>query len=190
MRFQSISLLSAVLVVAAAQRVEQDDIPWECNDVCANLVSTAKRCDDSTNDDNAELQCICTAQNASTLVPNCELCVRNNDWQTEGDRQNSDDNTHVFDVLTDCNFARAMQTPSPTVVPSFFSSGGTIVSTSVTVMVTPSMNATSRASSAVSGSASTRASSGSVAAATGGAAPMQTGAAIGLGALGLAFGLL
>lgn len=48
MRFQSISLLSAVLVVAVAQRVEQDDIPWECNDVCANLVSTAKRCDDST----------------------------------------------------------------------------------------------------------------------------------------------
>lgn len=46
MRFQNISLLGAVLAVVAAQRVEQDDIPWECNDVCADLVSTAKRCDD------------------------------------------------------------------------------------------------------------------------------------------------
>lgn len=99
----------------------------------------------------------------------------------------------VFDVLTDCNFARAMQTPSPTVVPSFFSSGGTIVSTSVTVMVTPSGNPVSRASSAASAASAasaSRASSNSVVAATGGAAPMQTGAAIGLGALGLAFGLL
>jgi hypothetical protein len=45
MRFQTLSMVSAVLAVVAAQKVEQSDIPSQCNNVCADLVSTALRCD-------------------------------------------------------------------------------------------------------------------------------------------------
>lgn len=46
MRFQTISVVTAILAVVAADKVEQDDIPAQCNSVCADLVSTARRCDD------------------------------------------------------------------------------------------------------------------------------------------------
>ncbi|KAF1918785.1 hypothetical protein BDU57DRAFT_511532 [Ampelomyces quisqualis] len=175
MHFQTLSTFSAILAVVAAQKVEQSDIPSQCNNVCADLVSTAQRCDRENNDnDPAELQCICTSQNANTLVPDCELCVR----QNNRDNDNDDDND-VYDVLTSCSFQRAQQTSmasgsqSPTVVQTSISSGGTMVQTSVTV--TPS---------APVGSASALQN-------TGAAAPAQTGAALGLGALGLAaLGLL
>ncbi|KAH3950714.1 hypothetical protein HBI25_215830 [Parastagonospora nodorum] len=168
MRFQTLTLVSTILALAAAQKVEQDDIPTQCTSVCADLVSTALRCDRDNNDnDAAELQCICTSQNANTLVPNCELCVRSN-------RNNGNDND-VNDVLTSCSFQRASQTisgsasasGSGTVVPTVISTSGTVVSTSVTV-----------------------ANTAAPAASTGGAMPKQTGAAVGLGALGLALGLL
>ncbi|KAH7413619.1 hypothetical protein DE146DRAFT_626758 [Phaeosphaeria sp. MPI-PUGE-AT-0046c] len=155
MRFQTLSILAVALAVVAAQKVEQDDIPSQCNSVCADLVSTAQRCDNQNDDDNAELQCICSSQNANTLVPDCELCVRTNN--RNDDRVDDND---VYDVLTSCSFTRAQQTPSGTVIQTTISSSGTIMQTSV--MVTP----------------------------TGGAAPRQTGAAIGLGALGLALGML
>lgn len=35
--------------------------------------------------DNAELQCICSATNANTLIPTCEACVTQFDVDTDDD---------------------------------------------------------------------------------------------------------
>lgn len=83
-------------------------------------------------------------------------------------------NEDVYDVLTSCSFTRAQQTSGGTVVQTTISSSGTVFQTSVTF--TPTGSAVPGANSVVP--------------TTGGAAPRQTGAAIGLGVLGLALGML
>jgi hypothetical protein len=41
---------------------------------------------DFPDDDRAELECVCRAQNANTLIPTCEACV------AQFDRRDNDDN--------------------------------------------------------------------------------------------------
>ncbi|KAH7407060.1 hypothetical protein DE146DRAFT_418296 [Phaeosphaeria sp. MPI-PUGE-AT-0046c] len=211
MRVSTISLLSAVLAVASAQRIKQSEIPSSCNSVCADTVSAANTCKNSSNGDSfAELQCICGSSNANTYVPNCELCVRSNlsNTYTPDTNSNYDYNDFldkvnpVYEVMTSCGLSRAQATASPTVVVSSVGSSRTIVSTSATA--TPSGSAASSMGSSMGSSAgssgTTPRASGSVTPtgsasiavqSTAGAAPQQTGAVLGLGALGLvALGML
>ncbi|OAK94038.1 hypothetical protein IQ06DRAFT_235074 [Phaeosphaeriaceae sp. SRC1lsM3a] len=171
MRVSNLSLLSAVLAVASAQRIKQSEIPSSCNSVCADTVSAANTCKNSSNGDGfAELQCICGSSNASTYVPNCELCVRSNLSNTYSSVPNS--NYDYNDFLDKVN-----------------RSSSTIVSTSATV--TPSGSAASSMGSSsttprASGSVTPTGSASIAVQSTAGAAPQQTGAVFGLGALGLA----
>lgn len=56
-----------------AQEVENEDVPSQCRAVCANTLAISDRC--NSGDDDVELNCICSANNASSDIPNCEACV-------------------------------------------------------------------------------------------------------------------
>ncbi|KAF2031396.1 hypothetical protein EK21DRAFT_110994 [Setomelanomma holmii] len=179
MLFQKLAIFSALEVFAAAQDINQDDIPQQCTAVCVGVVSISRRCDDTTNDDRAELDCICRAPNANVLVPACEACVAEFDNDDTDMDDNSVDDNDVLEVLTRCNFTTtayntaSAQSILSSVASSFASASGSVaVITSGTVVRTTSIAAQTsvpQQSTAVS--------------------PIQT-AAMGLGALGLAMQLL
>lgn len=102
MLFQKLALLSAIAGFAAAQDVDNNDIPQQCQDVCNSLVTASRGCDNSTStsprchcpyllltqhsdDDGAEIQCVCNTQNAGAFIPACDACV-------ETFRRREDDN--------------------------------------------------------------------------------------------------
>lgn len=107
MLFQKIALISTLAALVPAQDISQDDIPQQCTAICAEVVAISRQCDDQTSkrllepllllscahnfqdDDAAELQCICTAPNANTLIPNCEACVA----EFDNDDDDTDDNS-------------------------------------------------------------------------------------------------
>merc|ERR1739845_239835 len=67
MLFSKLTIISALAAFAAAQYT----------DVCAQVGSITNGCKNDSNDDSsAVLQCICTANNANQLIPQCEACVR------------------------------------------------------------------------------------------------------------------
>lgn len=76
-------LLLAAIVVAS----NIDDVPQQCHDVCAPVVSLASSCEDrSDDDDDDELNCICNGSDASTNIPMCDACITNygNDGRDNG----------------------------------------------------------------------------------------------------------
>ncbi|KAF2128597.1 hypothetical protein P153DRAFT_376709 [Dothidotthia symphoricarpi CBS 119687] len=186
MLYQKLAVIAAITAAAAAQDVSQDDIPSQCTAICAEVVTISTQCDQQNENDTAELQCVCNATNANTLIPACEACVAQFDVDNDDD-DNVRDND-VYEVLTRCNFstttynAASASSLASSIATSMNSaasasssaSGAVITSTSGTVLVTASVTP---ASTAAQGA--------------GNAAPAPTAAAaIGLGALGLAFGML
>lgn len=108
MLFQLFAIFSALTAPAAAQEITQDDIPSACTGICADVVTLAQQCantpslclhthahtqSDRTVDDTAELDCMCRAPNAGTLIPACEACVAEYD----------NDDTDTDDVSVDEN---------------------------------------------------------------------------------------
>lgn len=70
--FSALALAASVL----AQDIDSNDVPSQCTDACASVVSLTARCDKSTNDDDsAERKCVCDDPNASKSVPNCAACL-------------------------------------------------------------------------------------------------------------------
>merc|ERR1711874_542803 len=86
------------------------NIPAECTDVCAQVGSITNGCKNDSNDDSSEvLQCICTANRANVLIPNCQACVR----QYNGNNNDNDsDNDDSYRLLTDCNYVTTTYNPS------------------------------------------------------------------------------
>merc|ERR1712014_372832 len=187
MLFSKLTIISALATFAAAQDTDFDfdNIPAECTDVCAQVGSITNGCKNDSNDDSsAVLQCICTANNANTLIPQCESCVR----QYNGN--DNDDGSDQYRLLTDC----AYQTT--TVVGG---GAGAVQTTAVdtnTVSVTSVIQPTSVAVIVTTGSdglvaTTTETDTNTVPAETSNPAAMKTaGAAMGIGALGLALGML
>merc|ERR1712014_39528 len=187
MLFSKLTIISALATFAAAQDTDFDfdNIPAECTDVCAQVGSITNGCKNDSNDDSsAVLQCICTANNANTLIPQCESCVR----QYNGN--DNDDGSDQYRLLTDC----AYQTT--TVVGG---GAGAVQTTAVdtnTVSVTSVIQTTSVAVIVTTGSdglvaTTTETDTNTVPAETSNPAAMKTaGAAMGIGALGLALGML
>ncbi|KAH7348071.1 hypothetical protein BKA66DRAFT_432649 [Pyrenochaeta sp. MPI-SDFR-AT-0127] len=182
MLFQKLAIISALAAFVAAQDLSQDDIPQQCTAICAEIVAISRRCDNENESDAAELDCVCRAPNANTLLPPCEACVAQFDTD---DNDDTDDTTpdvnDVLEVLTRCNFTRTTynSASASSVLQSVSSarpsaSGSVIAVTSGTVVRTTSVAASTQLPQQ-----------------TANAAPVQTaGAAIGLGALGLALGML
>ena len=181
MLLQKLAIVSLLAGIVASQDVSNDDIPQQCRAVCAEVVTISRRCDDQTDNDRAELECICRAPNANTLVPTCEACVAQFDTDTDNDDNDRNDND-VFEVLTRCNFtttAYNSQSASnilQSLASSFASAPGSVVrTTSGTVVFTTSVAA---------------GATGAPVQSTAGA-PVQTAAAgAAMGLVGLAMGLL
>lgn len=75
---RSLFLFSALALVASvlAQDIDSNDVPSQCKDACASVVSLTARCDNSTHDDDsAEMKCVCNDPGASKNVPNCAACL-------------------------------------------------------------------------------------------------------------------
>jgi hypothetical protein len=90
----ALALLATTYVFAQDfDDLDNDDIPAQCSLVCSNIVAVANTCDRSFDDDHAELNCVCMADNAAIVVPLCASCVlsvrdeRNDD---DGDDDNDD----------------------------------------------------------------------------------------------------
>ncbi|KAH7387009.1 hypothetical protein DE146DRAFT_768844 [Phaeosphaeria sp. MPI-PUGE-AT-0046c] len=179
MRYQQLALVAVLVTLAVAQDIAQNNIPSQCFAFCADVISIAQRCENTTDNDTAELDCICRTPNAGTLLPTCEACVseyddKDNDVEGTGDAGNE-----VYDVLTRCGFSAAYynaQSASSVLVSvaSSFAqaSGSVVVTTSGTAVLLTSVRASTQVPSQ-----------------TAGAAPART-AAVGMGVLGLAVGLL
>ncbi|KAJ5990222.1 hypothetical protein N7499_010749 [Penicillium canescens] len=104
----------SVLALAAsvvAQDVDSSDIPSQCKDVCAPVVSLTSTCDKkANNDDAAEMKCVCDDPRASKSVPNCAACL--DTYSKDG--KNNDAN----DLVRQCSFSSttydAASSPSAT----------------------------------------------------------------------------
>lgn len=75
---RSLFLFSALALAASvwAQDIDSNDVPSQCKDACASVVSLTARCDNSTHDDDsAEMKCVCNDPGASKNVPNCAACL-------------------------------------------------------------------------------------------------------------------
>ncbi|KAF3038091.1 hypothetical protein E8E12_003140 [Didymella heteroderae] len=179
MLFHKLALVTTLTALAAAQDISQDDIPQQCTQICAQVVTIARDCDNQHDNDNAELQCICSAANANTLIPNCEACVAQYDTDTDDDDSVNDND--VREVLTRCNFTvqSSFNSASASSVASSISSAVSAATTGSSVVVTRT-SGTSVVTSTLAPSQVSQA-----------AAPAVTAAAgMGLGALGFALGML
>ncbi|KAF2143097.1 uncharacterized protein K452DRAFT_358109 [Aplosporella prunicola CBS 121167] len=79
-----LSLLTLLpLLTHALSDLDDNDIPQQCRSVCSSIVTLTTQCDaqhdndSSDNDDNdrAQLDCVCKAENAAADIPSCEACV-------------------------------------------------------------------------------------------------------------------
>merc|ERR1739845_274139 len=194
MLFSKLTIISALAAFAAAQDTDFDfdNIPAECTDVCAQVGSITNGCKNDSNDDSsAVLQC-CTANNANQLIPQCEACVR----QYNGN--DNDDGSDQYRLLTDCAYqtttvvgggAGAVQTTA--VDTNTVTDTNTVSVTSVIQTTSVAVIVTTGSDGLVATTTETDTNTNTVPAETSNPAAMKTaGAAMGIGALGLALGML
>lgn len=76
MRTSSLLYIFAFTSYVVAGDVDANDLPSQCQDVCAPVVSLTSSCDKKTNDDDtAELNCICKDSRAAKSLPDCDACI-------------------------------------------------------------------------------------------------------------------
>lgn len=72
----TILALASLVSLAAAGDIDANDLPTECKDVCSPVVSLTASCDKKTSDDDtAELSCICKGKNSASILPMCDACI-------------------------------------------------------------------------------------------------------------------
>lgn len=101
--------LSALLLasLAAAAEIDSDDVPSQCQEVCAPVVSLAASCDAQYDDDDrGEKNCICSDSTSATNIPLCASCIS----QFSHDRDDNDAN----DLVRDCSFTTTSYNPTST----------------------------------------------------------------------------
>ncbi|EMD85807.1 hypothetical protein COCC4DRAFT_34673 [Bipolaris maydis ATCC 48331] len=105
MRYNIIAIAFALSAVGLADKLEFEDVPRNCIDICTPVVTLTTGCDDRgpNDDDFAELQCICNAQNANTQIPNCADCIWRNGGKFDNDAQ---------DLVRDCGFTAVSGAPA------------------------------------------------------------------------------
>merc|ERR1712137_1413430 len=171
---RSVCLQLVYYISSHYKLIEFSNIPAECTDVCGQVGQAVNGCKNDSNDDSSEvLQCICTANNANTLIPNCEACVR------QYNDNDNDDDSDQYRLLTDCQYSTTTVSVTNTV-----SVTDVLTTTSVAIIVTTGSD----------GLVATRTETNTdtvVPTNTDNPAPINTvGAAMGLGALGFALGML
>ncbi|KAL2001050.1 hypothetical protein VTN02DRAFT_2309 [Thermoascus thermophilus] len=119
------SFLSLGYLVAADIDIAHDDVDKrECWDVCEPIVRLSNDCDHRYDDDDrAELNCVCSGQNAHTLIPLCEACVAKYDDDDDNDDHHNND---VYELLTSCSLrTTTWNTASASSILSAIPTGGT-----------------------------------------------------------------
>lgn len=72
----TIPALAFIVSLAAAGDIDANDLPTECKAVCAPVVSLTASCDSKTSDDDtAEINCVCKGKNAASILPMCDACI-------------------------------------------------------------------------------------------------------------------
>ena len=71
--FFLLALMGALPV--ASKDVGHNDIPTACITVCSNLAEVTKDCYRAFKNDSLNVNCICHAANAQTVIPLCAACV-------------------------------------------------------------------------------------------------------------------
>lgn len=101
------SLALALATRIAAQGIDAEDIAPNCVSACSSIPPAADACerqyDDTPNEDQQELDCICNAQGMRTAIPECEACQR----QYYGQDDDYDD---IRTLLDACGFASVSAT--------------------------------------------------------------------------------
>jgi hypothetical protein len=70
---KTIAVFLAFTSLTIAQDVDYDDLPSQCTQVCDPVVRLTQQCDQGKNDAD-QLQCVCSAMNATMQIPACEAC--------------------------------------------------------------------------------------------------------------------
>merc|ERR1712137_79144 len=189
---RSVCLQLVYYISSHYKLIEFSNIPAECTDVCGQVGQAVNGCKNDSNDDSSEvLQCICTANNANTLIPNCEACVR------QYNDNDNDDDSDQYRLLTDCQYSTTSVAAGGAGAAQTTAVDTNTVSATNTVSVTDVLTTTSVAIIVTTGSdgvVATRTETNTdtvVPTNTDNPAPINTvGAAMGLGALGFALGML
>ncbi|KAJ5345285.1 hypothetical protein N7452_003289 [Penicillium brevicompactum] len=156
--------LALFISLAAAGDIDANDLPTECKEVCSPVVSLTASCDAKTSDDDtAELSCVCKGKNASSILPMCDACI------TKYSKDGSDNDAN--DLVRSCSFTTTSFNPSATAAGGASESAASGTTTG-SVSTTAGSGATS-----TSGMASSSETSGSSSAS---ASASATNAAIGI----------
>jgi hypothetical protein len=70
--------LSLLASLATAGDIDANDLPSQCKQVCAPIVSLTASCEAKIHDDDtAELNCICKDSKAASSLSMCDACISN-----------------------------------------------------------------------------------------------------------------
>lgn len=96
MRIQQLLAISGLMLasnVVVASKLDHDDVPNRCWNVCGDVVGISKSCDARHESDSAEIKCICDWEKAKTQIPLCSACIT----QYQSDRRNNSTHDHHDD---------------------------------------------------------------------------------------------
>ncbi|KAI8955958.1 hypothetical protein F4801DRAFT_527503 [Xylaria longipes] len=164
-------ILAAVFLFSAfgaTQDVDLDDVPRACQQACQDITRLSGDCDRSTDDDTAERDCVCNADNAQQQANSCAACVKAN---VQNDNDADDD---LSDLFSACgwNYADVSPTSSSDTASSTQNNNGTS-STSGVITTTQTFPATTTTETS-SGTATTETFPASTVTSTRPASPSET----------------
>ncbi|KAJ5851512.1 uncharacterized protein N7529_010897 [Penicillium soppii] len=194
MRTQQLLAFSGLMLasnVAVASKLDHDDVPNRCWNVCGDVVGISKSCDARYDNDSAEIKCICDWEKAKTQIPLCSACItqyqtdrRNNGTNTndndhdhdhdndDDDHDDDDDDNEALDLVHSCSLTTTTYNSAATTASgSSTSTGtGTAASASATTTDSSSPSGTSSQDSTTSSGSGSAAGSASSSTSTPGAA--------------------
>lgn len=62
-----------------------NDYPSACQSVCGPVASRSQSCDNQFDNDQDELNCICTGPDLNNLIPQCQQCIDQNRGSSDDD---------------------------------------------------------------------------------------------------------
>ncbi|OQE23376.1 hypothetical protein PENFLA_c011G03593 [Penicillium flavigenum] len=114
MRFQNLLAISGIFVLGnvghSLARLDENDVPAQCHDICEPVVQASQKCDRDIPDRETRMECKCRwiHLKKSGTVSNCNRCMHGRhggDWNKrngdDGDDSDSDDDEG--DDGNDCN---------------------------------------------------------------------------------------
>ncbi|KAJ8129578.1 hypothetical protein O1611_g4054 [Lasiodiplodia mahajangana] len=125
MQTKILTALFLFAALGATQDVDVDDVPRACQQACQDISSLSDDCDNQTDDDTAERDCVCNANNALQQATSCAACVKANVQNNNDD----DDEEDIRELFSACgwDYAGVSATSSGTA-----SSTGSVITTTQT----------------------------------------------------------